>query len=149
MALNTWNDFSNAFPEMRRLERELNRMFHRFGGQERPVAAEYPAINAWEKGDSVYVEAELPGFERDELEIVVTSTNQLTINGRREAPEEKNGVWHRRERGFGRFSRVVTLPVDVNADKVRADLTNGVLTVALPKLQSLKPRKIEVKVSGN
>jgi HSP20 family protein len=54
-------------------------------------------------------------------------------------------VWHRQERGFGKFARSLTLPFNVNADKVDAKFENGVLLVKLPKHESARPRKITVK----
>ncbi|MHB8901390.1 MAG: Hsp20/alpha crystallin family protein, partial [Thermoguttaceae bacterium] len=61
------------------------------------------------------------------------------------APEEDNAAWHRRERAFGDFARVVTLPSPVDADKVGATLKHGVLTITLPKVAETRPRRIEVK----
>ena len=113
--------------------------------QGRGVAAAYPAVNMWEDGESVYVEAELPGLEQEDLEIHVTGGKQLTVKGERIETAPEKGIWHRRERGFGSFVRVVTLPREVDRDKVDARLENGILLVRLAKQESSKPRKIVVK----
>ena len=98
----------------------------------------------WEDGDHLYVEAELPGLDLNDLEIHVTGDNQLSLQGERKRPAEEEGDWHRRERSFGAFSRVVELPADVDCEKVAATFKHGVLTITLPKREELKPRRIEV-----
>jgi len=111
-----------------------------------PVLAQsYPPVNVWEEGDTVHAEAELPGMELANLELYVTEGNQLTIQGERQPAKPEKGVWHRQERGFGKFSRVVQLPVMVDADKVEAHFDNGVLHVTLPKSEAAKARRITVK----
>ena len=105
----------------------------------------FPALNVWEGGDQVSVEAELPGLDLKDLEIYVTGGNQLTLKGERRPTLPERGLWHRQERNFGPFSRTLALPFAVDADKVDARLENGVLTVKLAKHESAKPRKIAVK----
>jgi HSP20 family protein len=125
----------------------MNRLFERWGGDGGAefAGAAFPPVNVWEEGEEVFVESELPGFDLQGLEIYVTGGNQLTIKGERKQPTIEKGLWHRQERGFGRFSRTLTLPFPVNADKVDARLENGVLLVTLAKHESAKPRKIPVK----
>ena len=77
----------------------------------------------------------------------VTGENQLSIKGTRQQPELKKGAWHRQERGYGSFSRLMELPGAVDSDQVSAEFKNGVLTITLPKKEAAKPRRIEVKVS--
>ena len=145
MPFNPWNDFGGALHEMRRLEREVNRMFRQLGGERRFATAGYPAVNIWEDEDALYLEAELPGLEKDQLEIFVTGGNQLSLKGERQPPAVEDGAWHRQERGFGQFSRVVELPDAVESNRVEAEMKEGVLTLRLPKREEAKPRKIEVK----
>jgi HSP20 family protein len=109
------------------------------------IAASDPAVNIWEDAESVYVEAELPGLEHEEVELYVTGDNQFTIKGERKEKLPEKGVALRQERRLGRFSRVVTLPVNVNQDKVEACLENGVLRVKMSKQEATKPRQILVK----
>jgi len=84
-------------------------------------------------------------MELGDLEIYVTGGNQLTIKGERKQPKFENATWHRQERGFGEFARVLTLPFPVNADKVQAEFSHGVLKITMPKSEEAKPRKIKVK----
>jgi HSP20 family protein len=132
---------------MNRLHNEMNRLFGRYANGARELAGGYPPLNVWEDEGHLYVEAELPGFELDDLEMFVTGENQLSMKGERKRPEMENGTWHRQERGYGSFSRIMDLPTTVDADKVSAGFKNGVLTVTLPKMEAAKPKKIQVKVS--
>jgi HSP20 family protein len=114
-----------------------------------------PRLNVWDENDTIVAEAEVPGLKPEDLDVSVVG-DQLTIKGRRESTVEsghkdgeKNGndkapAYHRRERTVGEFLRTVTLPVEVNADNVRATLVHGVLTIKLPKAEKAKPRKITV-----
>lgn len=106
----------------------------------------YPALNVWEEGDNLHAEAELPGMGMEDVEIFVVG-NELTIKGTRKHAGESEKSFHRHERGGGSFSRVVTLPFEVDADKVQATLKDGILHLTLPKAESARPRKIEVKTS--
>jgi HSP20 family protein len=108
-------------------------------------AAGFPALNVWEDGEKVHVEAELPGLDLKDVEIYVSGGNQLTIKGERKSNLPEKGVWHRQERTFGAFNRSLTLPFPVDADKVEARLENGVLHIQLTKHESARPRKIPVK----
>jgi HSP20 family protein len=134
------------------LAREMDRLMQSFlrpGVLPLPTFTEaerpFPPLNVWEEGDAVFVEAELPGFTMDRLEVTIVG-NELTIAGER--PETKlpeDGVYHRRERRAGRFTRTLTLTVPINVDAVTAEMSNGVLLVRLPKAETARPRKIEVK----
>jgi HSP20 family protein len=103
-----------------------------------------PRLNVWEENDTFYAEAEVPGLRQEDIDVSVIG-KQLTIKGKREsAPENKETVFHRRERVVGEFVRAVTLPAEIDAEKVSATLNGGVLTVTLPKAEAAKPRKINV-----
>lgn len=127
--------------------REMERFFNDFfpeGNAANAHVRGFPALNAWEEGDSYFVEAELPGFTMDNIEVEVLGQD-VTIKGKRELPARENVKFHRHERGHGEFSRVLTLPAEVNAEHVEATLKDGVLTVKLPKAEVAKARKIQVK----
>lgn len=135
------------FPEVGQLRREMDRLFNTLGdrwGAGLARSSSTPAVNVWEDGDRLCLEAEVPGVEPGDLDIQVVE-NELTIKGNRSPVEEVNSTYHRRERGTGEFTRVVRLPVDINADKVGAVLKDGVLTLSLPRAETTKPRTITVK----
>ncbi len=125
------------------LQREFGRLFNNVLSDF--DASPAPGINVWEAGDNFYAEAEVPGLGMDDLEVFVVG-NELTIKGRWNAErDDDQRVFHRRERQRGAFTRVLTLPVDLDAEKVNAVLKDGVLTVTLPKAETARTRKIAVK----
>jgi HSP20 family protein len=132
---------------MHQLQNEMNRLFDRFGfsNGNRNIAPSYRALNMWGDKDRLYVEAELPGMELDDLEIYVNGDRQLSIKGKRDAPSLKDGTWHRNERNYGEFFRMLELPHEVDANKVKAEFKNGVLCVNLPRREETRPRRIEVR----
>ena len=104
-----------------------------------------PAIDMYQTDDEVVVKAALPGFQADEVQINVTG-DVLTLRGETKHEEEKKErSWHIREHRWGSFERSITLPTDVVADRANADLTNGILTISLPKAEEVKPKTITVK----
>ena len=132
------------------LRRELDRLFDGFFARE-PLANltglhAYPALNVWEDGEKLYLEAEVPGMDMKDLDILIQG-NELTLKGRRTPLEGANLIYHRQERGAGEFTRYVMLPVEVNAERVEAVLKDGVLTVVLPKAETARARKITVKTA--
>lgn len=127
------------------LRREIGRLLEGFEWR-RPgfgAAARFPALNVWEDGEALHAEAELPGVHLEDLEILVVG-NELTIKGHRQEREGQNLTYHRQERGMGEFSRAISLPVEIDADKVEATLRNGVLTLRLPKAEVARPKKINI-----
>ena len=141
--------FTNPFEELDRIRRQMDWLSsglpRGFFGE--PAAGVFPLMNVTEDKDNCYVRAELPGLKADELEISVTG-DTLSISGERKLPvEDEKARYHRREREAGRFSRIVSLPTQVETDKVEARCTDGVLTVILPKAETAKPKQIAVKAS--
>ena len=103
------------------------------------------ALDVAEKNDAYIVKASVPGVAPEDVEVTL-SDNVLTIKGEmKEDKEIKEETYHVRERRFGQFVRSVTLPMPVNADKIEAINENGVLTLTLPKAESTKPKRIEVR----
>ncbi|HEY1064676.1 MAG TPA: Hsp20/alpha crystallin family protein [Pirellulales bacterium] len=130
------------------LRREMDQWLHglnRAVGNPAPTSGGvFPALNVWDAGEAFHVEAELPGLKWDELDVSVLG-NELTLSGNYPAKSQENATYHRRERGVGSFKRVLKLPTEVNAEKVEAELSAGVLKLVLPKAEAAKPRKIEVR----
>jgi len=130
------------------LRREMDRLLSGFVGNvgelNWPVVGRArPAVNAWEVGEALKLEVELPGVESDQIELSVVG-DELSIKVQRPDAEPQGATYHRRERSVGEFARVVRLPVEVDADHVEAELRHGVLTITLPKAESARPRKIQV-----
>lgn len=131
-----------AWPFMQ-LRREISQLLDGLEGNGGTARAGVPAVNIWEDGDNFYAEAEIPGVSQENLE-VFTIGDGLTLRGKREPLAGEGMTYHRRERGTGEFERVITLPADVDADKVEACLRNGVLKITLPKAEQAKPHKVKV-----
>jgi HSP20 family protein len=141
--------WTNPFGELEHLRRQMdwmNRGLSRglFG---QPSTGVFPLMNVTEDKDNYYIRAELPGIKAKELDISVTG-DTLSISGERKLPaEDKDARYHRKEREGGSFNRIVNLPAQINADKVEANCTDGVLKITLPKAEVSKPKQITVKAS--
>ena len=140
--------FQSPFDQLSNLQRRMDSLSDmlRKGRTQTGFAGAgvFPLINLTEDHDGYHVRAELPGMSADSLNIQVVGRN-LTISGERNIPAEgQDARYHRREREAGAFSRVVVLPGDIDANKVSASMTNGLLTVTLPKSESSKPKQISV-----
>jgi len=114
--------------------------------QEELEPAFTPALNVVEDGDSVVIEAEVPGLKSGDVEVSFES-GELTLKGEKKFEAKENAPVHRRERVYGAFTRTLTLPWEIAADKITAEMKDGVLTVVLPKAEVAKPRKVAVKVA--
>lgn len=136
----------NPVREMERLRREVDRLFSQVPtGMELATAPSYPPMNVWLNEDSVLVTAELPGCRSDNLEVSVVN-DTLTLSGSRVAEDLPEGaIYHRRERGCGRFTRTFQLPFRIEAGQVQAHFEKGVLQVTLPRAEDDKPKKIQIK----
>jgi HSP20 family protein len=111
----------------------------------RPLDKFIPALDVAEEDGAYVIKASLPGVKPEEVEITLTD-NTLTMKGEAKQDKEvKEANYHLRERRYGSFLRTMTLPVAVEADKVEATHENGVLTLRLPKSETIKPKKIAVK----
>jgi HSP20 family protein len=146
MLLTRWKPFNpSVWSPFHQMQSELSRLVERWNDPALPLrAAEFPAINLWEDDDAFLVEAELPGFEMDDLEIFVANQNQLSIKGERKPLSDEKATPHRQERWHGTFVRTLTLPSPVDDARVEAKLDNGVLAVRLPKHEAAKPRRIAI-----
>jgi HSP20 family protein len=135
----------NVADDLGRLQREMNRLFS--GTVAARAAAQYPLVNLSADQDGVTLTAEIPGVDPESLDISVKG-DALTLQGERPALQPgENEVIHRRERTAGSFTRSFQLPCKVEADKVDANYTHGILTVHLPRTEAEKPRKITIKAS--
>jgi len=104
-----------------------------------------PAVDIKESDEALTLTAELPGFDKNQVEITLEN-NVLTLAGERKFEQESKGeTWHRIERSYGSFSRSFTLPATVKTDKVDAKFDGGLLSITLPKIEESKPRKIAIR----
>ncbi|MBP8130553.1 MAG: Hsp20/alpha crystallin family protein [Candidatus Hydrogenedentes bacterium] len=153
MAMRTWDPFR----ELNVLRREVERAFEDFGVGRWPAwrsaflpgtsARAYPLMNVTEDKDSVHVQALAPGLDPDSLDVSVLR-DTLRIAGEKSPikADVKPEAYHRNERGAGRFVRTLTLPAEVDGDKVKAEYKNGLLLLTLPKHEKAKPKQVTVAV---
>ena len=134
--LATWDPFA----EMARVQDEVSRLW----GSTRNGSSFSPAVNVHEDDKAYAVSVELPGLKAEDVDIEVDD-GVLTLKGEKkfEAEKEDKG-YHLIERRYGSFTRRFTLPKTVNADGIEASMSDGILTVTLPKVEAPKPKKISV-----
>jgi HSP20 family protein len=110
------------------------------------MEAKPPIVDVFEEKDDIVVKAELPGIEKDNIEVNLAD-HTLTIKGEKKKEEEiKEANYYRAERSYGSFLRTLDLPRDVRADQVKASFKNGILEVRMPKTEEAKAKEIKVKV---
>jgi HSP20 family protein len=145
MALVRWD----SGREVDSLQSEVDRVFDAFFGT-RPANGNgaarrwVPAMDLAEDGEHLVLRADLPGLTEDDVEVEVKD-GVLTVSGERKAEEKKEGEgFYRVERAFGSFSRSLSLPKGIDADKVTAEFDNGVLEVRIPKPEERKPHRVQI-----
>ncbi|HEV8607188.1 MAG TPA: Hsp20/alpha crystallin family protein [Tepidisphaeraceae bacterium] len=125
----------------REFDTALNRFF---GGGDGSTMGWAPfGVDVREDADHIYVEAELPGFKKEEVDITLENQT-LTISAEHKETEEKKGDYLLNERRYQRFLRSFTLPPTVDEKKVDAKLNDGVLSITLNKREETKPRKVQI-----
>jgi len=107
-------------------------------------AGTYPPLNVFSKGDDIVIIAEVPGIEKSDLQIQVKG-NTLRIAGTKQARYGDQAGLHRRERLVGSFDRAITLPVEIDADRVNAECRDGILAIYLARAERDKPKSIAVR----
>lgn len=103
----------------------------------------YPPMNVFRKGDDFILIAEVPGIQKSDLTVQVKG-NTIRLAGTKAVSYPEKAGLHRRERLAGRFDRAVTLPVEINADGVKAESRDGILALFLPRAERDKPKSVEV-----
>ncbi|MCX7793620.1 MAG: Hsp20/alpha crystallin family protein [Thermodesulfovibrionales bacterium] len=144
----------SPFKELEEMRKDIERMFEEFfepfprrrrrwWGREGMVV---PNIDVYDKKGEIVVKAELPGVEKDNIDITITK-DTLTIKGEIKRDEEiKDEDYYAREISYGSFARTIALPVEVDSEKAKATFKNGILEIVLPKKEEAKPKEIKVEV---
>ena len=109
------------------------------------AAASYPAINVFQKDDHFIAVAELPGLHSSDITVQVEGGKLRIAGQRREVYADEAVQVHRRERRSGAFDRTLSLPVDIDAERVRAEYHDGILAVMLPRAERHRARTITVQ----
>ncbi|OGQ95463.1 MAG: hypothetical protein A2284_17475 [Deltaproteobacteria bacterium RIFOXYA12_FULL_61_11] len=127
-----------------RLQEELDTLFTRPGADPMVYGNRaYPPVNWFEREDAHVLTTELPGFAKQDVKVEVKG-NVLNITGKRNSGIEEGYGFHRRERGYGTFSRQLNLPREVDAESIKASLQDGVLTIQFEKLAQARTKQITI-----
>jgi HSP20 family protein len=139
---------SPLLAQFRRLEEELDEIFGAAtpwtGGIRSLPPGTFPAINVGGTEDNVTVYLFAPGIDAKKLEISIQQ-NVLTVSGERDLPRNDEAAYYRQERFGGDFRRVLSLPEDVDPDKVDASYRDGVVQITVRRRESAKPRQIAIR----
>ena len=139
----------NPFEELTTLHREMDRLFGRAYGQEQArqsTASEVtftPPLEVWADKEAWLARIALPGIDPKNVEIDVTG-NTLTVRGERRVEEKDGQQPYHSEFYYGRFERTITLPENIDAEKVTANYRLGLLELQLPLKENAKPRRIQI-----
>ncbi len=138
--------FESSYSDFDQIRREMLRLLDAAtDAAPEAGAGVFPPMNITQDDENFYLRAEIPGIRPAELSIAALR-NRVSISGKREIPREHERVsYHRKERPEGAFDRAVTLPMEVDAERVDARYADGVLTLTLPKAEQAKPRQIAVR----
>lgn len=127
------------------LQREVDRLFDDFfpvrGDGNRNVWT--PDVDVWETDESYYFAFDLPGLDKNEVDITYQD-GMLQVSGERKWAQDETNRYHRLERPYGHFFRSIRLEQDAKTDEITAHFENGVLTVQVPKMEEVRPRRIEI-----
>jgi HSP20 family protein len=140
---------SGLLAQFRRMEQELDELFssgtawNGIRNIRSLPAGSFPAVNVGATPEAVTVYLFAPGIDPKTLEMSIQQ-NLLSISGRRELPEQKEANYYRQERFNGTFRRVVSLPEDVDPDRVTAKYVDGIVHVSIARRESAKPRQIAI-----
>jgi HSP20 family protein len=138
--------------ELNTIQNEMNRLFNSFFDQPNRANGRsggtarswFPAMDLVETADRYILRADLPGISDEDVSVQLED-NVLTVSGERKpASEHETEGYYRIERGFGRFSRTLTLPTGVDPDMVQAHFERGVLEIAIPKPEQSKPKQVQI-----
>lgn len=103
----------------------------------------YPLINVFQQGDDFVAICELPGIKKEDLDITVKD-NTVRIAGRKLVAYDENASLHRRERMAGNFDRTLTVPLQIDSERIKAEYRDGILALFIPRAEGDKPRTIQI-----
>lgn len=143
MLLNSWFPFFDV-------AKTLDEMDRMFGGPQSCLGLRsvprgtFPAINVYDRGESIMLTAEIPGVKADDLDLSVLN-DSVTLKGQRTDGAGEEDRYYRKERMTGYFNRTITLPDAVDPESVQAEYRHGILKVTMDKAEEAKARKIQIK----
>jgi HSP20 family protein len=148
MAIVRFEPFRDLLTSQREYVRLLKEAFSPLSGETEVSTRSWaPPVDIYETEDAIVLKAELPGIDPKDVEVRVED-NTLYLKGERNYEKEVNEQnYHRVERSYGSFARSFTLPNSINAEKVKAEYKDGLLTLTMPKREEAKPKTIKIDVT--
>ncbi len=143
-----WMD---PFRELEHIQQQMNQLFdfslsRPFGDATLLGGQWAPAVDVYDSADNILIKADLPGLNKDDIDVTVES-DQLILKGEKKKENEiEEDNYYKTERFTGSFFRTIPLPAEVEAEKVDAKFSDGVLTLNLPKREEAKPKRIKIDV---
>lgn len=137
------------FRDMLNLRADMDKVFKNFfsGFPDEREGYWAPIIDIEEDKDNIIVKVEIPGMKKEDIKVAVHG-NILSVSGERtQESDVKEKTYHRIERAYGKFSRSITLPSEVDVDKIRASYKDGLLKINLPKPDSARSKQIDVEIT--
>jgi len=137
----------SLFDQFRRMEQQIDELFGRGGslpGIRSVTTGTFPPINVGATPEKVDVYLFSPGMDSKDLDVSIQQ-NLLTVAGTRKTAEPENVKYYRKERFNGDFRRVITLPEDIDPERVEAKYADGILHIAVARREASKPKQIEIK----
>jgi len=145
--INRWDPFE----DLRRMQREMDRVFDRFlGGETMNVEGHgfwVPSVESYTKDGSLVYRCELPGIDLKDLEVSVTDREVVIKGERKESKETKKENYLSREIAYGTFERHFALPEAARTEDVKAKFSNGILEIIMPAPATAKARKVEIETA--
>jgi HSP20 family protein len=136
--------FSDPFDALLQFHRQLEaRLASDWLGKSTSSMGAYPPINIFQQGYDFVAAIELPGVSKDDL-AVEAKQGTIRISGRKTLDYGQDVSIHRRERLAGTFDRTITIPVQIDPDRIKAEYSDGMLSLFIPRAESDKPRTIQV-----
>lgn len=140
----------DPYREMMTVRRAMDRLIENSLGDESTGGPDWGlALDVVEDENGYQVKASVPGVQPEDIDVTYNK-GMLTIKGQvKDESESIQGEYHLRERRFGSFSRSISLPATIKAEEIQASYKDGVLTLALPKAEEVKPKRIAIQANGN
>jgi HSP20 family protein len=138
---------SSVFDELWRLQQEVDELFGGWGspsGIRSAPRGSFPAVNVGQTPEGVQVYLFAPGIDPKSLDISIQQ-NLLTVSGKRELRADQEAAYYRQERFSGEFRRVISLPEDVDPERVQAKYVDGIVQIGVRRRESARPRQIEIQ----
>jgi len=136
--------FTDPFDALFNLQRALEGRLESDWLQDQTTSqGPFPPINVFQQGDDILAIIELPGVHKDSLQIQAKE-NTIRVAGKKVVTYPEGVSIHRRERAFGEFDRTLSLPIQLDPDRIKAEYRDGILALFLPRSERDKPRSIKI-----